>query len=325
MSSRKKVYCTAKLTLDVRELLRDFDVEVYEGPLPIPLELLKEKIIEVDGLITMLTDKIDASVLANAQKLKIIANYAVGFDNIDISECTKRGITVTNTPDVLTDATAELAWALVFAVARRVIQAHKFVEANKWKSWSPTLFLGKEIRGKTVGVVGAGRIGTAFAMKSKGFDTKILYFSRKTNAILEENLGAKKVSLEDLLKESDIISLHLPLTPETYHIIGEKEFNLMKPEAIFINTGRGKLVDEKALIRALKERRIFGAGLDVFEHEPHVPEELKELDNVVLLPHIGSATIEARTKMVNLVAENIKAFFSGQMPPNVVNKELYGL
>lgn len=324
MSSRKKIYCTAKLLLDVRELLSDFDVEVYEGPLPIPREILSEKIKDIHGLITMLTDKIDSEILNNAKNLKIIANYAVGYDNIDIEECTKRGIAVTNTPDVLTDATAELAWALVFAVARKVVEAHKFVENGKWTSWSPTLFLGTEIKGKTLGVVGAGRIGTAFALKSRGFENKVLYFSRRANPTLESTLGAKKVPLDELLKESDIISLHLPLTPETYHIIGEREFNLMKPTAIFVNTGRGKLVDEKALIKALKEKRIYGAGLDVFEFEPHVPEELKYLDNVVLLPHIGSATIEARTKMLGLVVENIKTFFEGRVPPNVINRELYG-
>jgi len=323
--SRKKVYVTAKLLLDLKELLPDFEVETYEGELPIPRPILMEKVREVDALVPMLTDKIDKEVLDQSKNLKIVANYAVGYDNIDVEECTKRGIVVTNTPDVLTDATAELAWALVFAVARKVVTGHKYVEDGQWKSWSPTLFLGMEIKGKTLGVVGAGRIGQAFALKSQGFEMKVLYYSRRPNPVLEERLNARKVSLEELLKESDIISLHLPLTPETYHIIGEREFSLMKETAIFINTGRGKLVDEKALIKALRERKIYGAGLDVFEFEPYVPEELRTLDNVVLLPHIGSATVEARTKMAELVAHNIEAFFKGERPLTVVNKELYGL
>lgn len=322
--SRKKIFFTSNLVINVREYLEDFDVEVYDGVPPIPKEVLKEKVKDVDGLVVLLTDKIDSEILDNAPKLKIVANYAVGYDNIDVAECTRRGIVVTNTPDVLTDATAELAWALVFAVARRVVEAHKFVERRLWKGWSPTLFLGLELKGKTLGVVGAGRIGQAFALKSLGFGMKVVYYSRRQNEVLEKEVSAKRVELDELLKVSDIISLHLPLTPETYHLIGEREFNMMKPNAIFINTARGKIVDEKALIKALKEKRIYGAGLDVFEFEPQVSEELFELDNVVMLPHIGSATVEARTRMAELVIENLKAFFSGRVPPAVVNKEVYG-
>jgi len=282
--SRKKIFFTSNLVINVREYLEDFDVEVYDGVPPIPKEVLKEKVKDVDGLVVLLTDKIDSEILDNAPKLKIVANYAVGYDNIDVTECTRRGIVVTNTPDVLTDATAELAWALVFAVARRVVEAHKFVERRLWKGWSPTLFLGLELKGKTLGVVGAGRIGQAFALKSLGFGMKVVYYSRRQNEVLEKEVSAKRVELDELLKVSDIISLHLPLTPETYHLIGEREFNMMKPNAIFINTARGKIVDEKALIKALKEKRIYGAGLDVFEFEPQVSEELFELDNVVMLP-----------------------------------------
>jgi len=322
--SRKKIFFTSKLVIKVEEYLKDFDVEIYEGEPPIPKEVLKEKVKDVDGLVVLLTDKIDAEILDNAPRLKIVANYAVGYDNIDVDECTRRGIVVTNTPDVLTDATAELAWALVFAVARKIVEAHKYVEKRLWRGWSPTLFLGVELKGKTLGVLGAGRIGQAFALKSAGFGMKVVYYNRRPNEVLEKQLGARKVDLDELLQVSDIISLHLPLTPETYHLIGEREFNLMKPNAIFINTARGKIVDEKALVKVLKERRIYGAGLDVFEFEPQISEELYELDNVVMLPHIGSATVEARTKMAELVVENLRAFFNGEIPPTVVNKELYG-
>jgi D-3-phosphoglycerate dehydrogenase len=322
--SRKKIFFTSKLVIKVEEYLKDFDVEIYEGEPPIPREVLKEKVKDVDGLVVLLTDRIDAEILDNAPRLKIVANYAVGYDNIDVDECTRRGIVVTNTPDVLTDATAELAWALVFAVARRIVEAHKYVEKRLWRGWSPTLFLGIELKGKTLGVLGAGRIGQAFALKSAGFGMKVVYYNRRPNEVLEKQLGARKVDLDELLQVSDIISLHLPLTPETYHLIGEREFNLMKPNAIFINTARGKIVDEKALVKVLKERRIYGAGLDVFEFEPRISEELYELDNVVMLPHIGSATVEARTKMAELVVENLRAFFNGEIPPTVVNKELYG-
>ena len=322
--SRKKIFFTSKLVIKVEEYLKDFDVQIYEGEPPIPREVLKEKVKDVDGLVVLLTDRIDAEILDNAPRLKIVANYAVGYDNIDVDECTRRGIVVTNTPDVLTDATAELAWALVFAVARKIVEAHRYVEKRLWRGWSPALFLGVELKGKTLGVLGAGRIGQAFALKSAGFGMKVVYYNRRPNEVLEKQLGARKVDLDELLQVSDIISLHLPLTPETYHLIGEREFNLMKPNTIFINTARGKIVDEKALVKVLKERRIYGAGLDVFEFEPQISEELYELDNVVMLPHIGSATVEARTKMAELVVENLKAFFNGKIPPTVVNKELYG-
>ena len=322
--SRKKIFFTSKLVIKVEEYLKDFDVQIYEGEPPIPREVLKEKVKDVDGLVVLLTDRIDAEILDNAPRLKIVANYAVGYDNIDVDECTRRGIVVTNTPDVLTDATAELAWALVFAVARKIVEAHRYVEKRLWRGWSPALFLGVELKGKTLGVLGAGRIGQAFALKSAGFGMKVVYYNRRPNEVLEKQLGARRVDLDELLQVSDIVSLHLPLTPETYHLIGEREFNLMKPNAIFVNTARGKIVDEKALVKVLKERRIYGAGLDVFEFEPQISEELYELDNVVMLPHIGSATVEARTKMAELVVENLKAFFNGEIPPTVVNKELYG-
>lgn len=284
-------------------------------------ELVK-KVRGVDALLCLLNDKIDAKVIANMDRCKVISNYAVGFNNIDIAEATKRGIVVTNTPGVLTDATADLTWALILAVTRRIIEADKFVRKKKFKGWAPMLLLGTELAGKTLGIIGAGRIGTAVGLRAKGFKMKVLYFNTNRNETLEEELGAKKVSLNTLLKNSDIITIHVPLTPKTRHLIGEREIKLMKKTAYLINTSRGEVIDEKALIKALKNKRIAGAGLDVFEQEPFVPDELLELENVVLTPHIGSATFEARTKMAIVAAENIVKVLTGKIPANVVNPEV---
>ncbi len=284
-------------------------------------ELLKS-VRGIDALLCLLNDRIDAEVIANMDRCKVISNYAVGFNNIDIETATKRGIVVTNTPGVLTDATADLTWALILAVTRRIVEADKFVRKGKFKGWAPMLMLGMELAGKTLGIIGAGRIGTAVGLRAKGFKMKVIYFNTNRNEILEEEVGAKKVSLQTLLKNSDIVTIHVPLTPKTKHLIGEKELKLMKKTAYLINTSRGEVVDEKALIKALKTRKIAGAGLDVFELEPFVPEELRELDNVVLTPHIGSATVEARTKMAIVSAENIVKVLSGKTPANVVNPEV---
>ncbi|HAA64756.1 MAG TPA: D-glycerate dehydrogenase, partial [Thermoanaerobacter sp.] len=250
------------------------------------------------------------------------ANYAVGFDNIDLKEATKRRIYVTNTPDVLTNATAELAWALLFTAARRVVEADKFTREGKFTGWAPNLFLGKAVTGKTLGVIGAGRIGQAFAKMSKGFEMKILYTANTPKEEFEKETGAKYVDLETLLKESDFVSIHVPLTPHTRHLIGEKELKLMKKTAILINTARGPVVDEKALVNALKNKDIYAAGLDVYEKEPEITEELKTLDNVVILPHIGSATDEARRDMAVLVAQNIIDVIEGRTPRTLVNKDI---
>ncbi len=284
-------------------------------------ELVK-KVRGVDAILCLLNDRIDANVIANMDKCKVISNYAVGFNNIDVDEATKRGIIVTNTPGVLTDATADLTWALILAVTRRIVEADKFVRKGKFKGWAPMLLLGSELAGKTLGIIGAGRIGTAVGLRAKGFKMKVLYFNLTKNEALEQEVGAKKVSLETLLKNSDIVTIHVPLTPKTRHLIGAKELKLMKKGAYLINTSRGEVVDEKALIKALKTGKLAGAGLDVFEQEPFVPKELTELDNVVLTPHIGSATVEARTKMAIVAAENIVKVLSGKIPANVVNPEV---
>ena len=320
-----KVFVTRKLPEKGLEILYDEcdEVEVYPHD-RIPS---KEEIIEglkgKDGLLCLLTDRIDRDVISSNPKLRAISNYAAGYDNIDVDEATRRGIVVTNTPDVLTNATAELAWALLFAVARRVVEGDKFTREGKFRGWAPMLLLGKELRGKTLGVIGAGRIGTAFALKAKCFDMKVLYYNRSRNEVLEEKLGARKVDLDTLLRESDFVSIHLPLTKETHHLIDYDKICLMKRDGIIVNTARGAVIKEKDLVRALKERKIFGAGLDVYENEPEVSEELKSLDNVVLLPHIGSATLETRTEMAILAAENLIKALKGERPRYCVNPEVF--
>ncbi len=319
-----KVFVTRKIPEPGLDLLRKkFDVEVN----PHDRVLSKEEIISgikgKDGLLCLLTDPIDRDVIYAESKLKMIASYAVGYDNIDVPAATKRGIPVSNTPGVLTETTAELAWALLFAVARRIVEGDTFTRKGNFKGWAPMLMLGQDITNKTLGIIGAGRIGTAFALKSKGFTMKVLYTDEQRNHELEKKLKAKKVSLPELLKESDFISIHVPLTKTTHHLISEKELKMMKPTTILINTARGPIIDEQALIKALKEHWIFGAGLDVYEHEPKIPKGLQSLDNVVLQPHTGSATIETRTKMALIAADNMIAGLSGQIPPNCINKEVF--
>lgn len=276
-----------------------------------------------DALLTLLTDKIDAEIMdAAGPQLKIIANMAVGFDNIDVQAATRRGILVTNTPGVLTDATADHAWALLFSIGRRIPESERYLRAGKFKHWGPLLFLGGEVAGKTLGIIGAGRIGSAVAMRSRGFNMQVLYTNRSPKPELEHELGARKVSLEELLRESDFVSLHIAMVPETRHLICAESFRLMKPTAYLINTGRGPLVDEAALAEALKKGEIAGAALDVFENEPVVHPELLRLENAVLTPHTASATTASRSKMATMAAENLLAGLSGTKPPNLVNPEV---
>jgi glyoxylate reductase len=273
-----------------------------------------------DGLLALLTDRIDAEVLdAAGAQLKIVANMAVGYDNVDVEAATRRGIMVTNTPGVLTDATADHAWALLFSIARRVPESERYLRAGKFKGWGPLLFLGGAVTGRTLGIVGAGRIGSAVAMKSRGFNMRVLYTARSPKPRLEAEAGARRVELEELLRESDFVSLHVPLAPDTVHLIDAGSLRLMKPTAYLINTGRGPLVDEAALADGLRSGVIAGAALDVFEREPAVHAELLKLENVVLTPHTASATIESRSKMSTMAAENLIAGLAGQRPPNLLN------
>jgi len=285
---------------------------------------LLEKVKGADALLTLLTDKINEEVMTAAgPQLKIVANMAVGFDNIDLQAATLRGIMVTNTPGVLTEATADHTWALLFAVARRVPESERYLRAGKFKGWGPLLFLGNDVSGHTLGIVGAGRIGCAVAMKSRGFNMKVLYTDKSPKPVLESEIAARRVGLEELLGQSDFVSLHVPLLPDTTHLMHAGSLSLMKNTACLVNTGRGPLVDEAALAEALKNGVIAGAALDVFENEPAVHPELMKLENVVLTPHTASATIESRSKMAIMAAENLIAGLAGEKPPNLVNTEVW--
>lgn len=310
---------TRKLPGDALERLARFcTLEIWGADAPIPRPELLRRIAGKSGLLCLLTDPIDAAVMDAAGNLRIIANYAVGYDNIDLPAARVRGIVVTNTPGVLTDATAELAWALLFAAARRIAEADGYLRSGAWQGWDPNLMLGYDITGKTLGIIGAGRIGTAFGLRSRGFSMPVVYVDDTPNAVLESQVGARRVGLEELLAGADFISLHVPLTPATRHLIGARELARMKPTAILINTARGPVVDEAALVEALRDGRIAGAGLDVFEGEPAVHPGLLDLRNAVLLPHIASATHATRAKMADMAVENILAFLRGDTPPNRV-------
>lgn len=319
-----KIFVTRKIPeAGLNFLKKHHEIEVN----PHNRVLSKEEIIKglkgKDGLLCLLTDSIDKEVIGSEPNLKMIANYAVGYNNINVSAATKRKIPVSNTPGVLTNATAEMAWALLFSAARRTPEADTFTRNGNFKGWAPLLMLGQDITNKTLGIIGTGRIGTAFALKSIGFNMEVLYCDKVNNNVLENKLGAKKVNLEELLKKSDFASLHVPLLPKTKHLIGEKELKIMKETAILINTSRGPVVDEKALAKALKEKWIFAAGLDVYENEPNIAKELTHLDNVILQPHSASATIETRTKMAVMAAENMIVGLKGEKPPNCANPEIF--
>jgi len=277
-----------------------------------------------DGLLCMVTDRIDRDIMDAAPNLKVISTYSVGFEHIDIEEATQRGIYVTYIPGVLTEATADMAFALLLATSRKIVQAHRFVEQGAWKAWSPTMFLGHNIWKKTIGIVGFGRIGRAMAHRARGFHMKILYTKRSRLSPEEEHgLGVEYRDIDTLLRESDFVTLHTPLTKDTFHLINESRLRLMKPHAILINTSRGAIVDEQALIKALKEDWIAGAGLDVFEKEP-LPHSssLLELPTITFVPHIGSATQETRFEMGEVAARNILSVFRGEEPPYWLNPEV---
>jgi glyoxylate reductase len=320
----KKVYITRKIPQPGIDLLinNGFFVEVYGEDKPIPSEVLLHSVKNVDALIPLLTDSVSKEVIENGTNLKIIANYAAGFNNIDIEAANAKKIVVTNTPGVLTDATADLTWALIITISKRIVEGDVFTREGKFNGWGPMLFIGGEITGKTIGIIGAGRIGTAVAQRASGFKMKILYTGRSKNEVIENELNGSKVELIDLLKNSDFISLHVPLTDETYHLIDEKEFRKMKNTAYIINTSRGSVINESALVNALRNNQIAGAGLDVYENEPELKKELIDIKNTVLLPHIGSATLEARTKMAIMAAANIIEYFKGKQPPNILNPEV---
>ncbi len=278
---------------------------------------------DVDGLLSLLTDTIDAELFDAAPNLKIVANYAVGYNNIDVEEATRRGIVVTNTPGILTETTADLTWALLMAVARRVVEGDKFMRAGKYVGWAPMLMLGTCVFGKTLGIVGIGQIGQAVARRAIGFNMNILYSDMwELPPVAEQLLNADDVELDELLQKSDFVTLHVPLMEATHHLIGKRELEMMKDSAYLINASRGPVVDEVALVEALRNDVIRGAALDVFEDEPAMKPGLAELDNAIVIPHLGSATVETRTGMAEMAVGNILSFFAGEEPATPVNPEV---
>ena len=322
--AKASVYVTRMIPEEnIEELRKHFNVEVNQDDRALSKEELKEKLKGKDAVVSLLTDTIDGEVLdAAGSQLKIVANYAVGFNNFDLPAATKRGVILTNTPGVLDEATATLTFTLLLSMARRIPEANKFLRDGKWKGWAPMFFIGLDVDRKTLGIAGLGRIGKNVARKAKGFDMKIIYTDICRNEEFEKQVGATFVDKETLLKESDFLTLHVPLMPETHHYIGEKELKMMKKTAVLINASRGPVVDEVALVKALKEKVIWGAGLDVFEDEPRLASGLSDLDNVVIVPHIASATMDTRLKMGAIAVGNIIKVLSGQLPDTCVNPEV---
>lgn len=313
---KPKVLVTRQVASEAISLLKTVaEVDVWEQDQPIPRELLLERVEQADAILTMLTERVDEELLNRAKQLRIVANMAVGYDNIDLSACKERDVWVTNTPDVLTEATADLAFALLMATGRRLTEANRFLLSGEWTSWSPSLMAGQNVYGSTLGIIGMGRIGEAVARRANGFGMRILYHNRNRKLQAEAETEAQPATLEVLLRESDYVVLLTPLTEETRLLMGEQEFSWMKPTSVFINVSRGGTVDEEALYQALVKKQIWAAGLDVFQQEP-VPADhpLLSLPNVVALPHIGSATEQTRGEMARLAAANIVAVLQGQKP-----------
>ena len=301
---------------------KGMNVEIFDQDKFIPSEILKSKVAQCDALLCLLTDEINETVLSGAVNLKIIANYAVGFNNIDVAAATRFGISVTNTPGVLTEATADLTLLLILGVARRIVEADRLVRNGKFSGWSPMLLLGSDLTQKTVGIIGAGRIGSAVARRASGFNLKLLYTDTRLNEVIEKDFGAVRTDFRTLLQNSDFVTIHVPLNKDTFHLINRENQRLMKRTAYLVNTSRGPVVDERALLEALRAGQIAGAGLDVFEFEPRITPGLEDLDNVILLPHIASATIETRTRMAEIAVANILSLYEGKTPPNIVNPEV---
>ncbi len=318
MNSKSKVLCTHKIPEVGLKILRDYmEVLILDKEISIKSQL-KEYLPSVEYLIPLLSVPITEDLINLSTSLKGIANYAVGYNNIDIAAAKKKGILITNTPDVLTNATADIVWGLILAVTRRIIEGDTICRKNAFPGWLPEYLLGFEVTGKTLGIIGAGRIGTAVGKRAIGFDMKILYHSRTRKMRIEKEYGFVYTEMNNLLKEADIVSLNVPYTSETHHLITRRELKLMKPSAYIINTARGKIIEESHLIEALKTGKIAGAGLDVFYNEPSISKELSNLSNVVLTPHIGSATTQARNAMAVMVAENLLAIEQGIQPPNLI-------
>lgn len=315
------IYITRKLPeAVVAPLIKNFEVEMWEREdAPVPRDILLKKAEKASALLTMLSDKVDRELLQDASQLKVVANLAVGFDNIDLEAAKEKGVTITNTPYVLTETTADLTFALLMATARRIVEADRYIKEGKWKSWSPLLLAGMDIHHKTIGIVGMGSIGEAVARRAKGFNMEVLYHNRSRKSEAEETLGVRYVSFDDLLAQSDFVVVLAPLNEETQGMFQEDQFTKMKETAIFINAARGAIVNEAALEQALKRGDIAGAGLDVFETEPiNEDHPLLQLDQVVAIPHIGSSSKDTRHDMMSLCVENIQAVLNGDNPKTAV-------
>ncbi len=329
MTDRPKILVTQKVpdpAYPPLEAIGDVEANMEEGNIW-PYEELLRRGPGHDYIYSLLTDNIDARFLeacaASTPRLKMVANMAVGFNNIDVETATRLRIAVSNTPGVLSDTTADLAFALLMATARRIPEAERFLRAGKYKGWGPLLFCGADVHGSTLGLIGAGRIGKLVARRSSGFDMKVLYYDvYRMQPEEEATYHMTYMPMEDVLGQSDFISVHTPYMPSTHHLISERELKMMKPTAILINTARGPIVDEKALVRALQSKTIASAGLDVFENEPAVEPELLSMENAVLLPHIASASLKTRTLMATMASDNIVAHYKGERPPNIVNPEV---
>lgn len=325
MPLKPKVFVTRVLPEAGLKLIKEAcDADIWTDPLPPPAAILHQRVLECEGLVSLLTDKVDADLLRRAPRLKVVSNFAVGFNNIDVRACTERGICVGNTPGVLTDATADMAFCLLIAAARRVVAGHQYSLAGKWKTWEPLGHLGQDLAGKTVGIVGMGRIGFAMAKRCRGgWDMQVLYHDVYRNEQAECELGARQVDLDTLLKEADFISLHTDLNEKTRGMIGTAAFSRMKKSTVLINTARGPLVDQKALIQALRSGTIFAAGLDVTDPEPPAADDpLLKCPNLIIAPHIASATFSTRNSMAEICARNLIAGLTGEPLPAWVNPDV---
>lgn len=321
---KPRIYITRLIAEKALNLLgQNCEVKLWDGLLPPPREMLLQEVRQIDGLLSLLTDKVDEELFKTALKLKVVSNLAVGYDNIDAQAATRFGIPVGNTPGVLTETTADLAFALIMAGARRIVESERYIRAGSWQTWDPNALLGMDIYGATLGIIGMGRIGQAVAKRGRGFDMRIIYHGGG-HGYQAHLMSATRRELDELLQEADFISLHCPMTPDTYHLIGERELALMKPTAILVNTARGGIVDPKALYQALKNQQIAFAALDVTEPEPiALDDSLLTLNNCLIVPHIGSATVRTREKMAMMAAENLLAGLRGERLPHCVNPAVY--
>jgi len=320
---KPKVYVNRLIPEEaLKKLAQSCDYRIWEGELAVPRDVLLKEVPGIDALLSLLTDKIDAPIMDAAPKLRVISNMAVGFDNIDVREATRRKIVVCNTPGVLTETTADFAFTLLLAAARRVAEGERNVKEGKWKTWGPMTLLGHDVHHATLGIIGLGRIGAEVAKRAKGFDMKTLYYDSVRRPELEETLGVEFRDLKTLLAESDFVTVHAPLLPETYHLIGEEQFKIMKRTAIVVNTARGPIVDPKALYNALRNHQIAYAALDVTEPEPiPLSDPLLTLNNILIVPHIASASVATRTKMALMAVDNLLAALKGERPTHIVNPE----